>query len=76
MKSYGVTIQMKRLWQNVGVVLVISLDFPKSNINILVNFSFAAPLCVIGLKPNQPTFFLDTLQFLKPCEAKTESIGC
>ena len=34
MKSYGVTIQMKRLWQNA----VISLDFSKSIINILVNF--------------------------------------
>jgi len=30
---------------------------------------------VIGLKPTQHKFFLDTLQFLKPCEAKTESIG-
>ena len=38
MKSYGVTIHMERLWQNVSVVLVISLDFPKSNINILENF--------------------------------------
>ena len=76
MKSYGVTIQMKRLRQNVGVVLVICLDFPKSNINILVIFSLAAPLCVIGLKSTQPKFFFDTLQFLKPSEAKTESIGC
>jgi len=41
MKSYGVTIQIKRLWQNVGVVLV-SLDFPKSNIDILVNFFFGS----------------------------------
>ena len=76
MKSCGVTIHMKRLWQNVSVVLVISLDFPKRNINILVIFFLAAPSCVIGLTPTQPKFFLDTLQFLKPCEAKRESIGC
>ena len=44
MKSYGVTIQMKRFWQNVGVVLVISLGFPKSNINILMNFFFGSTI--------------------------------
>ena len=76
MKSYGVTIQMKRLWQNVGVVPVISLDFPKSNLNILVNFFFGSTIVRNRVKPNQPKFFLDTLQFSKPCEAKTDSTGC
>ena len=44
MKCYAVTIQMKRLWQNVGVVLVISLDFPQSNINILVIVFFGSTI--------------------------------
>ena len=56
MKSYDVTIQIKRLWQNVGVVLVISLDFPKSNINILVNFFFGSTIMCDRVK----TYYAET----------------
>ena len=50
MKSYGVTIQMKPLWQNVCIVLVIAQDFLKKEMSVIIYLFIYLFLPLLGMK--------------------------